>query len=349
MFDFHWPWMGLLLALPLLVRWLWPRFLEEQQEAPAEEGRQATLLHPGIARLQQSFNARRPRSPIASKLHGVLLGLLWLALTLAAMGPQWLEPHTELRTEGYDLMLAVDTSRSMTALDFTRDNRPISRMAVVKGVLDQFIAGRQGDRVGLVIFGNQAFVQSPLTLDLQAVRGIMADVIPGMAGDATAMGDAIGLSVKKLRERPEGSRVLLLITDGESTAGQIPPPDAARLAAREGVRIYTIGVGSHQTEVPIRGSDGQYKMEGDIGMDEKLLTRVARMTGGEYFRATNTNALEDIYRRIDTLEKTEAEALTTLIPQPLFRWPLGAALLVLLILGVFPEGRVRVPAGGGFA
>ncbi len=346
MFDFHWPWMGLLLGLPLLARWLWPRFLEADQEAPTEEGRQTTLLHPGLARLQQSFNGRRVRSPITGRLHGLLLALLWLTLTLAAMRPQWLEPHTEIRTEGYDLMLAVDTSRSMTALDFSRDGRPISRMAVVKGVLDQFIAGRQGDRVGLVIFGNQAYVQSPLTLDLRAVRGILGGVIPGMAGDATAMGDAIGLSVKKLRERPEGSRVLLLITDGESTAGLIPPADAARLAAREGVRIYTIGVGSNQTEVPIRGGDGQYKLEGDIGMDETLLTRLARSTGGAYFRATNTDALEDIYRRIDQLEKTEAEALTTLIPHPLFRWPLGVALLLLLILGLFPEGRVRMPTGG---
>ena len=194
-------------------------------------------------------------------------------------------------------------------------------------------------------FGNQAFVQSPLTLDLKAVRRILNDVEPGMAGNATAMGDAIGLSVKKLRERPEGSRVLLLVTDGENTAGLIPPLDAARLAAREGVRIYSIGVGSNKEEVMIRSTDGQYRQESDIGLDEENLKRIADLTGGAYFRATNTRALEEISQRIDGLEKTEAESRTILIPSPLYRWPLGLALLLLLALGLFPEGRIRLPGG----
>jgi Ca-activated chloride channel homolog len=218
-------------------------------------------------------------------------------------------------------------------------------MAVVKGVMDRFIENRKGDRVGLVIFGNQAFVQSPLTFDLDAVRRILADIAPGMAGDATAMGDAVALSVKKLRERPPGSRVLLLVTDGESTAGLIPPLQAAALASREGVRIYAIGVGSNQAEGLIQGTDGQYRNESDIGLDEDTLKRIARATGGEYYRATDTHALEAIYQKIDTLEKTEAETRTTLIPHPLFRWPLGAALLFLFLLGLFPEGRMRVPGG----
>jgi Ca-activated chloride channel homolog len=342
-FDFAWPWAGLVLVLPLLVRWFWPRLVNPGEELL--EGRQTTLLHPRVARLQHAYQGRRPRSPIAGKLHGLLLALFWIALTLALMQPRWLEPHTEVRTEGYDLMLAVDTSRSMTALDFSHDNRPISRMAVVKGVMDRFIENRKGDRVGLVIFGNQAFVQSPLTFDLDAVRRILADIAPGMAGDATAMGDAVALSVKKLRERPPGSRVLLLVTDGESTAGLIPPLQAAALASREGVRIYAIGVGSNQAEVLIQGTDGQYRNESDIGLDEDTLKRIARATGGEYYRATDTHALEAIYQKIDTLEKTEAETRTTLIPHPLFRWPLGAALLFLFLLGLFPEGRMRVPGG----
>ena len=343
MFDFQWPWAAVALLLPLLVRWFWPRPVRPGEELL--EGRQTTLRHPRVAQLQHAYQGRRPRSPIAGWLHGLLLALFWTALTLALMQPRWLEPHTEVRTEGYDLMLVVDTSRSMTALDFTHDNRPISRMAVVKGVMDRFIENRKGDRIGLIIFGNQAFVQSPLTFDLDAVRRILADVVPGMAGDATAMGDAVALGVKKLRERPPGSRVLLLVSDGENTAGLIPPLLAGGLAAHEGVRIYTIGVGSHQPEVLIQGSDGQYRKESDIGMDEKTLKRLARATGGEYYRATDTRALEDIYQKIDTLEKTEAETRTTLIPHPLFRWPLGAALLFLFLLGLFPEGRMRVPGG----
>lgn len=201
--------------------------------------------------------------------------------------------------------------------------------------------------MGLVIFGSQAFVQSPLTLDLGAVEQILETVEPGMAGNATAMGDAIGVSVKKLRERPKGSRVLLLVTDGENTAGLIPPLDAAALAMREGVRIYAIGVGSNAEEVMIKASDGQYRMESDIGLDEATLKRITQLTGGAYFRATNTRALEEISEQIDALEKTEAESRTVLIPSPLYRWPLSLALLALLVLGLFPEGRMRLPAGSG--
>jgi len=348
MLEFHWPWMALALALPLLARLFWPRFVRPGQERPTE-GQRTTLLHPSLTRLQNGFQGKRPRSAIAGRLHAVLLALLWLALTVTIMRPQWLEPHTEVQSEGYDLMLAIDTSRSMTALDFSRGGLPVSRMAVVKGVMGQLIEKRKGDRVGLVIFGDQAFVQSPLTLDRRAVRRILDDIVPGMAGNATAMGDAIGLSVKKLRDRPAGSRVLLLVTDGENTAGLIPPLESAKLAAREGVRIYTIGVGSNQQEVMIQGGDGQYRPESDIGMDETSLKQIANTTGGAYFRATNTRALEEISQRIDALEKTEAEKRTVLIPRPLYRWPLAIALLVLLLLGLFPEGRMRLPEGGRHA
>lgn len=345
MFDFYWPWMALLLLLPLLTWLVWPRLTGPAKAQPIT-GVRTTLLHPAIKQLQESFNGRRPSGTFTGRLRPLLLALLWCALTLTLMRPQLLQPYTEMKTEGYDLMLAVDTSRSMTALDFSRNDQPVSRMAVVKGVMTQFIHNRVGDRIGLVIFGSQAFVQSPLTFDLNAVTAILDTVSPGMAGDATAMGDAIGLSVKKLRERPEGSRVLLLVTDGENTAGLIPPMEAAQLAAREGVRIYAIGVGSNSANVMIRGADGQYHNETEIGMDEKSLKEIAEMSGGAYFRATSTDALEKISRDIDTLEKSEAEKRTILIPTPLYRWPLALALVLLLLLGLFPEGRMRLPAGG---
>ena len=348
MFDFHWPWMALLLALPPLIRWLWPIILPAGSERPLE-GRQATLLHPSFSRLQVSFAGRHPRNPITGRMHAVLLSLLWLSLTLAMMRPQWMISHTAVKTEGYDLMVAVDTSRSMTALDFTKDGKPISRMSVVKGVMDRFIANRTGDRLGLVIFGTQAFIQSPLTMDLDAVRNILADITSGMAGDATAMGDAMGLAITKLRNRPEGSRVLILITDGENTSGMIPPEQAAILAANEGVRIYAIGVGSNQQEVPMRGADGRYQLESDVGLQEDVLIKISRMTGGAYFRATNTSALEEISQRIDLLEKTEADLHTILVPQPLYRWPLGIAMILLLLVGIFPEGRIRTPEAGHHA
>jgi Ca-activated chloride channel family protein len=340
--DFQWPWLALLLPLPLLARYFWKRKVSQEEQVSAEQ--RTTLLHPSMAHLQEAFLVRRPGRPVMKTLYGGLLGLLWALLVLALMRPQWLEPHTEIKTEGYDLMLAVDTSRSMTALDFTVEDEPVSRMAVVKGVIDNFIASRAGDRIGLTIFGTQAFVLSPLTLDGEAVRRILEEVVPGMAGDATAIGDGIGLSLKKLRDRPEGSRVLILVTDGENTSGVIPPLEAARLAAREGIRIYTIGVGSNKDEILILGSDGRYRPETDVGLDEETLRQIADATGGAYFRATNTRALEEIYQRIDALEKTEAEARTVMIPSPLYRWPLGAALVVLLLVGLFPERRVALGA-----
>ncbi len=338
MFDFHWPWMGLLLLLPLLARWFWP--LPADKAVEQLEGQRTVLLHPALTHLREAFPVRRPGTPLGSRVQRILMGLLWLSLVLALMQPQWLEKHTEIKTEGYDLMLTVDASHSMDALDFTVDGRQVSRMSVVKGVMGKFIENRKGDRVGLTIFGNQAYVLAPLTLDREAVRNLLDGVVPSIAGQGTAMGDAIALGVKKLRERPEGSRVLVLIADGESTSGIIPPTEAARLATVEGVRIYSIGVGSNQEQVPIV-ENNQLVYRDDLGFDEEVMRQVAEITGGAYFRATNTRALEEIYRRIDELEKSEVEARSVLIPRPLYRWPLAVALVCLLTLGLLPEGQLR--------
>lgn len=223
-------------------------------------------------------------------------------------------------------------------------------MQVVKGVVSKFIQGRQGDRVGLVIFGSRAYVLSPLTFDLNAVDKLLGELVPAIAGPATAMGDAMGLGVKKLRERPEGSRVLILVTDGKNEGGIIPPLKAAQLAKEEGIRIYTIGVGSDKKRVRILDPDMRnYVWAEGLGFDEETLQEIAKITGGAYFRATDTEALEKIYQRIDELEKTEAEARTVFIPRPLYQWPLAFALLCLLLLGLYPEGRQRRLKGGGYA
>jgi Ca-activated chloride channel family protein len=342
-FEFQWPWMALLLLVPLVVMFLWPRNDPEQSEMLA--GRQETLLHPALADLQQSYTSHRPRVSASGRVHGLLLALLWLLLTLTLMRPQWLEPYTETRAEGYDLMLAVDASHSMEALDFTVDNVQVTRMAVLKGVLSKFIANRTGDRIGLIIFGSQAYTIAPMTYDLEAVREQLIDVIPNIAGQGTAMGDAIGLGVKKLRDRPEGSRVLILVADGDNTAGAILPLDAARLAAQNGVRIYTIGVGSTQESVQII-ENGRLVVRDDLTMDETVLRRIAGITNGAYFRATDARALEEIYKRIDELEKTRAESRTVMIPHPLYPWTLSLGLLTLLVLGMFPDGQARIAGGG---
>lgn len=339
MFEFAWPWFLLLLPLPWLIRWLLPaRGGEDHSDESAP-----VLLHPQIGRLQGAFRGALPLGVPSPLLQNILLAVVWTALVLAMMRPQWLEPREEVVSPGYDLMLAVDTSRSMDALDFTVDGRRVNRLAVVKGVVGRFIAQRAGDRVGLVVFGDAAYLQAPLTLDGVAVRSLLDATVPRMAGDATAIGDAIGLSVKKLRERPAGSRVLILLTDGENTAGALPPVEAARLARHYGIRIYTIGVGS-EGKVPFM-ENGRMIMT-DMSIDEDLLREIARLTGGAYFRATDTLALEEIYRRIDDLEKSEVEMRSLMIPEPLFRWPLGLALIALLLLGGLAVRRGPVAAAG---
>jgi len=245
-FEFAWPWLALLLPLPVLV---WR--LSRPAAAAEPRERRVTLLHPALRELDAAFSTRRPSGLRRAGVRPWLLALAWVALVVALMRPQWLEPHSETRTEGYDLMLAVDASHSMDALDFASEGQQVTRMSVVKGVMGRFLEQRAGDRIGLIVFGSQAFVLSPLTLDRDAVRSLLDDLVTSIAGQGTAIGDALGVGVKRLRHRAEGSRVLVLITDGENTAGTIPPLEAAQLAAREGVRIYVIGVGSNQEEVSI--------------------------------------------------------------------------------------------------
>lgn len=348
MFHFHWPWMLLLILLPALLwlvqrvwRGIWRGVGGKAQERARERARERVqdensfaLLNPSVATMVAAFGDGPGQRPPRRGWQTLFKAVLWIALVGVMMRPQWLEPHSEVITQGYDLMLAVDCSRSMEALDFTVNQKPVSRMAVVKGVLSEFIDQRQGDRMGLVVFGDNAFVQSPLTLDLRAVRNLLEGAVPRMAGDATAIGDAIALSVKKLRERPEASRVLILVTDGENTSGMLPPREAVKLAEHYGVRIYTIGVGSLGEKgdgmVPFmeNGKMTLVKMQ----IDEDLLREIAQRTGGSYQRATDTQALEQITARIAEMERTESETRTRLLPTPLYRWPLAIALVALALL-----------------
>lgn len=329
MFQFAWPWMIVLLPLPWLVR----RYMPPSPRALERVGRgqPPQVRHGGLAPLESAYHRAGIAVPPSLLWQFLLLWLAWAALVGTLMKPQWLESHTEVVSAGYDLMLAVDTSRSMEALDFSVDGQPVNRLAVVKGVVGRFIEQRRGDRIGLVLFGDQAFLQAPLTTDGVAVAAMLDNAVPNMAGKSTAIGDAVGLGVKKLRERPEGSRVLILLTDGENTSGSLPPREAALLARRFDTRLYTIGVGS-DGEVPFP-ENGRLKMV-EMPLDEDLLREMADVTGGAYFRATDSRALEEIYREIDALEKSEAESRSVLIPNPLFRWPLSIAMVAMLLLAL---------------
>jgi Ca-activated chloride channel family protein len=260
--------------------------------------------------------------------------LLWLSLTGALMQPQMVDQYTQVRNKGYDLMLAVDLSGSMRALDFSSMSRRVNRLDVIKAVVGDFVGGRKGDRIGLVLFGDNAYLHVPLTLDTASVVKMLNNTLVGEAGDSTAIGDAIGMAVANLRDRPEKSRVIILLTDGADNASTLPPLRAAKLAAQYGIRIYTIGVGS-SGPVPIPDQNGNIVLA-RMDLDEGLLKSIASTTGGAYFRATDTKALQEIYARIDQMEKTEAETRSYMIRQPLYRYPLGFALLVLLALAATP-------------
>ncbi len=337
MFGFAWPWMILLLPLPVLIRLLVKPAVKTDHDDTPE------LAFPYIDRLNAVFPRQAGGAKKPPRLYYAILALLWLGLTGALMQPQFVDRYTQVRNEGYDLMLAVDLSGSMRALDFSSLGKTINRLDVIKSVVGDFVGGRQGDRIGLVLFGDKAYLHVPLTLDTASVVKMLDNTIVGEAGDSTAIGDAIGMAVGNLRDRPEQSRVIILLTDGADNASTLPPLRAAKLAAQYGIRIYTIGVGSNGP-VPIPDENGNIVMA-RMDLDENLLRGIADATGGAYFRATDSQALAQIYARIDRMEKTEAETRSYMIRQPLFRYPLGFALLMLLALSLTPVIRSIRHAG----
>lgn len=330
-FIFYWPWLGLLLPLPLLIGRLIPPSKRPPIEAASE------LLFPVLERLKRAFPTFRAST---KRFHFGFLALLWLtwvSLVLALMRPQIVDQYTYVKNEGYDLMLAVDISGSMRALDFSTPLKAVSRLDVTKDVVGKFVRARQGDRVGLILFGEHPYLHVPLTGDTLSVSLMLNNAEIGMAGDSTSIGDALGLAVKNLRERPEGSRIVILLTDGEDTASAIPPLEAAKLAKQYGIRIYSIGIGK-DGPAPYP-DDLRGIVMAELPMDEELLKDLAEETKGKYFRATDADALEKVYERIDALEKTESETREYQIRQPLYRYPLGAASLFLMALCLLPFYR----------
>jgi Ca-activated chloride channel homolog len=335
MFSFAWPWMAVLLVLPFVVHRLGKR-------ARADDARNTPeIFFPNINRLKRIFPQQKAVEP-GSGLYLPVLALLWLCLVSALMRPELVDQFAQLRTSGYDLMLAVDLSGSMQALDYQRNGEQISRIDIVKSVVSDFVVQRQGDRVGLILFGSKAYLHVPLTLDTLSVRNMLNNVAVGEAGDQTAIGDAIGLAVHNLRSRPEKSRVIVLLTDGIDNASTIPPLEAAELARQYRIRIYTVGVGSKGL-VPFPQGFGQ-TVPTEFDLDEGLLQKIASTTGGGYFRAANTRALQSIYAQINKLEKTNAGARTYTIHRPLYRYPLAIALILLLLIKLSP--MLRTPRYG---
>jgi len=312
-----------LAPLPFLVRWLL---------APVER-QQAALTVPNVASFSYDGVGRPGAEQHRLAWRTLLLWLIWLALVTAMARPQWTGEPVSLPTSGRDLMLAVDISGSMGTEDLLLGGQLVNRLTVVKNVVGEFIEAREGDRIGLILFGTNAYLQAPLTFDLETVHRLLTEAPVGIAGGKTAIGDAIGLAVKRLRQRPQGDRVLILLTDGANNVGEVAPVKAAELAAQDNIRIYTIGVGADEMRLPsLLGVFGSRVVNPSAELDEDTLTQIAEITGGRYFRAQNTAKLVEIYDIIDGLEPIEQEAETYRPIAVLYYWPMGLAWALFLAL-----------------
>jgi Ca-activated chloride channel family protein len=315
MLDWVWPWAFTLLPLPLLARYLM---------RPATDNT-LSLRVPFYDSLNTGQIAR-PRRDWQSPL---LASIVWLGLVAACARPVWYGAVREMPTGGRDLLLAIDLSDSMRIQDMRDATRLVTRMEAIKRVAAEFIERRRGDRLGLILFGQRSYLQTPLTFDRRSVALQLSETLPGFAGSSTAIGDAIGQAIVQLRDRPAESRVLVLMTDGSNTFGS-EPLAAGAIAKEAGIRIHTIGVGAQTLRVvDVEGREQEIDPSRDL--DENTLQQIAEMTGGQYFRARDPAEMASIYAAVDELEPTPEPRLIR--PQmSLFHWPLGVALLALAVV-----------------
>lgn len=318
MFEFEWLWLLILMPLPLLVY----RFL------PASDREAESVLQvPFIDQLSSVADQSTGFLVNASRLSWFLLFVCWVCVLLAAARPQWVGDPVPKTLEGRDLMLAIDLSESMFERDFVVAGQRVDRLTATKAVASDFLDRRKGDRLGLILFGDEVYVQAPLTHDRETVKQLLNEAQIGLAGKATAIGDAIGLAVKRFKDMNNPQKVLILLTDGTNTAGELDPLKAAYIAAEEQVRIYTVGIGQE----PSRGLLGSF-FSRSSGLDEKTLTAIAQTTGGQYFRARDIDELASIYALLDELETVEQDDDYYRPIEPLFQWPLGAGLIFWCLL-----------------
>ncbi len=320
MIHLHWPWLILALPLPLLIN----RFMPSYQ--PAEQAALKVPFLEDFGATDTQVKSRQQQWPLW------LAYLAWCLLVFAACRPQWLGEPIEQAISGRDLMLAVDVSGSMDEKDFVIGDNRVDRLTATKQVASAFIERRVGDRIGLILFGTTAYLQTPLTFDRKTVVSLLREAFIGITDDepATSIGDAIGLAVKRLKNQEVESRVLILLTDGANTAGEISPLQAAALAAQHQLKIYTIGIGAD--EMIVRSFFGSRRVNPSRDLDEATLTSIAEQTGGRYFRARNTEELEVIYQLLDELEPIEKDKQFFRPRSELYFWPLGIAFVISLLI-----------------
>lgn len=321
MLEWQWPWLIVLLPIPWLLRRLLPAYT-----------RQRTAIRvPFFIDLASSAEARFNPAivPIG------LASLMWLFLVAAVARPVWYGDPVNIATSGRDLLLAIDISDSMRIDDMQQGGSASTRIDVVKALASDFINARHGDRVGLILFGQQAYLQTPLTFDRGAAIAELKSALPGFAGSSTAIGDAMGLAINILRDRPAQSRVLILLSDGSNTYGS-DPLSAMGVAREANIKIHAIGLGA-DTYMRSDNTGRKVEVNSSRDLDEQVLSSIAELTGGQYFRARNPDELSGIYAKIDELEPAPADEY--LRPQKsLYHWPLALSLLFGLFL-IALEGR----------
>ena len=312
MLALYWPWLLLLLPLPLLIK----------QTKTHEVG--GHLHIPGIANGITVAHTRK------NKHSRKRYWLMWALLLIAIARPQWLGDPIELPSKGRDLMVAVDLSGSMQIEDMVINGQTVNRFTLIQHVLSDFIERRKGDRLGLILFADHAYLQAPLTLDRRSVATFLKDAQIGLVGKQTAIGEAIALAVKRFDQVDESNRVLILLTDGSNNAGNIEPEVAAQIAAKRNITIYTIGVGADVLER--RTIFGKERINPSMDLDETQLKKLAEMTNGYYFRARNTEELDSIYQQIDKLEPVSRDQISYRPKSELFYWPLLLSFIMSLLI-----------------
>ncbi|QIO31798.1 vWA domain-containing protein [Bradyrhizobium sp. 1(2017)] len=313
MLEFAWPWLLLALPLPILVWWWLPPY----------RARQASVHVPFFERLAAATGETPQRGAVVMERRAVQMIVaiaIWVLLVIALARPQWVGDAVTHEVSARDLILAIDISGSMDQRDFkTPDDETLTRLDGVKRVISDFIARRKGDRVALILFGTRAYVQVPFTQDLQTARQLLGQIEVGMAGEQTAIGDTIGLAIKSFAASTAKEKLLILLTDGNDTASRVPPEHAADIARQNGVVVYTIGVGDPAAS-------------GENRVDLGVLKAVASTTEGRFFRAEDGAQLQAIYVDIDRLSPAKLQTLSWRPKLPLFQWPLGAAVILGLVL-----------------
>jgi Ca-activated chloride channel homolog len=326
-FRFADPWFLLLLCLlPLFVGW-------------TRKNREAVLPYSSIGQLK---TVQSPQMRLLLALPRILRAMAFALLVLALAQPQEGQKRNEILSAGVDIVLAIDTSGSMQALDFMKDNNRINRLEVVKDVVSGFIKNRENDRMGMVVFGDEAFTQCPLTLDQDILLSFLKNLEIGVAGDSTAIGSAIGIAVKRLKDLKSKSKVIILLTDGRNNAGSLSPLQAAEIRKTYGIKIYTIGVGTRgKAPFLVDSVFGKQYIYQDVEIDEKTLQEIAEKTEAQYFRATDLESLKTIYQQIDRLEKSEVKVLDRSEYNELFHYFLIPGFFLVLLEVILTHTRLR--------